>query len=88
MYDGFGKVAEFAPDPVRGDDGKQNPSLITPTSRYVDHGDAVASYVVVAFERPTRLVIFPTGIHPFPFRTRQLSLSGPMVLTPNSALGE
>ena len=33
------------------------------------------------FERRMRPVIFPTGIHPFPFRTRQLSLSGPMVVT-------
>ncbi len=26
------------------------------------------------------LVVFATGVHPIPFRTRQLSLSAPMVL--------
>ena len=35
-----------------------------------------------------RVILIPTRSHPFPFRTRQLSLSGSMVLAPNSALRE
>ena len=35
-----------------------------------------------------RLIIIPKRQHPFPFRTRQLSSSGSMVLAPNSVLRE
>ena len=49
---------------------------------------AGVKYTIERFEERTRSVTVPIGSHPFPFRTRKLSLLGPMVLAPNSVLGE